>query len=444
MLFDILVLTLSFILAYTIRLHLHMFTAVQPMEFYVWAIASLIALCLVFFLILGLYRDTRDLSRLEEYVKIIKGLTYAFTAALVLTFFFKLYDRSRILIVLYWAVSAAFLILARFGFYKLLGWFRARGWDLLPVAVVGEERKIGAVVQILQQYRHLGYSVVASLALPPVASPRAETWRKQIEPEILARYHRREINGVIISDSVKNYQRILELKAILREYGIPCRHVTEAFDLTGLQVSDPEGLEPFLAQLDEGRIGSAYQTIKRVMDEVLSLAALILTLPVWALIMLAIKIDSPGPMFFKQERVGHYGRKFLIYKFRSMYVEAPRYAKTPRGTADPRVTRVGGFLRRTSLDELPQLLNVISGDMSLVGPRPEMPFVVAKYKPIYRYRFLVKPGLTGLWQVSGRTENPLEENIKYDLFYIKNYSLLLDLLILLRTIPAVLIGKGAY
>jgi len=146
-----------------------------------------------------------------------------------------------------------------------------------------------------------------------------------------------------------------------------------------------------------------------------------------------IRIDSAGPVLFRQTRVGEKGRTFRILKFRTMHADSPAYMDSPCSPMDPRITTVGRFLRRTSLDELPQLINVIRGDMSLVGPRPEMPYVVAGYNELQRERLSVRPGITGLWQISADRERPIHENISYDIYYIKNRSLLLDLAILVRT-----------
>jgi len=173
------------------------------------------------------------------------------------------------------------------------------------------------------------------------------------------------------------------------------------------------------------------------------------------LIALAIKLDSPGPVLFSQERVGENGRRFRMLKFRTMVPDAEHLqAQVTRLNDeghpvykirhDPRITRVGRFLRRWSLDELPQLFNVLRGEMSLVDPRPEQVFVVEQYEPWQRQRLAVPPGMTGWWQVSGRSDLPLHLNTQYDLFYIRNYSLWLDLKILWLTIGAVLRGKGAY
>ncbi|MCA9910200.1 MAG: sugar transferase [Anaerolineae bacterium] len=186
---------------------------------------------------------------------------------------------------------------------------------------------------------------------------------------------------------------------------------------------------------------------KRAVDVFVALLVLVLSWPLFIGIAIAIKRDSPGPIFFRQQRVGERGKLFTIYKFRSMYVDAERqitYTPTYKQAEDPRVTRVGRFLRRTSLDELPQFLNVLMGHMSLVGPRPELPDIAAQYTASQRKRFEVPQGLTGWWQVSGRADLPMYHNTEYDLYYINNYSLWLDVRILLRTLSVVFRGTGAY
>jgi lipopolysaccharide/colanic/teichoic acid biosynthesis glycosyltransferase len=205
--------------------------------------------------------------------------------------------------------------------------------------------------------------------------------------------------------------------------------------------------------------------VKRAFDLVVSAAVIAITLPLMALIALAIRIDSPGPAIFKQERVGENGRIFFMYKFRSMLhadtvdtrQREPRIMHNKSGAQkqadrdlldkqphDPRVTRVGKVLRRASLDELPQLFNVLRGEMSLVGPRPELPWLVQQYEPWQWQRLAVPQGMTGWWQVNGRHDQPMILHTEQDMFYIQHYSLLLDLQILWQTLAAVVKGKGAY
>jgi exopolysaccharide biosynthesis polyprenyl glycosylphosphotransferase len=186
-----------------------------------------------------------------------------------------------------------------------------------------------------------------------------------------------------------------------------------------------------------------YPLVKRIFDLIVSVCALIVLAPVIVLIALLVRMDSPGPIFFKQKRVGLNGKEFDFYKFRTMYVEANPYAYTPTKTEDPRITKFGRWLRRSSLDEIPQFFNVILGDMSVVGPRPEMPFIVKSYDETQQKRLHVKPGITGIWQISAVRGEPIHANIEYDLFYIEHRSLLLDVIILLKTFVGAIRGIGA-
>lgn len=195
--------------------------------------------------------------------------------------------------------------------------------------------------------------------------------------------------------------------------------------------------------------------MKRAFDIAVSSFVLFMVLPVMATIALAIKLSSPGPILFKQVRVGENGKPFRIYKFRSMVVNAEALQTRVNQTDDngnvihkmkfdPRVTGIGRIIRKTSLDELPQLLNVIKGDMSLVGPRPELPWLVERYESWQYERFVVPQGITGWWQVNGRSDKPAHLNVDLDIHYVDNYSFWMDVKIMLMTIPALLKGKGAF
>jgi lipopolysaccharide/colanic/teichoic acid biosynthesis glycosyltransferase len=172
---------------------------------------------------------------------------------------------------------------------------------------------------------------------------------------------------------------------------------------------------------------------KRGLDIAVSLVLLVMTAPLWALAAVLIRLDGPGPVFFRQRRIGLNGRPFVLIKFRTMHSDADPYAPSVDGLSDSRVTRFGRFLRQGGFDELPQLLNVLRGEMSLVGPRPEMPFIVDGYGVIERQRLRVKPGITGIWQLSADRLGQIHESLEYDLYYLQHQSLLLDVLVLLET-----------
>jgi len=210
-----------------------------------------------------------------------------------------------------------------------------------------------------------------------------------------------------------------------------------------------------LLHVDHPEFTGTKQVMKDAFDKLVGLSALALTAPVFLFVTLVIRLDDGGPAFFRQTRVGRDGRGFTVYKFRTMVMDAEKLKAELTASndhdgvlfkmrKDPRITKVGTWLRRWSLDELPQLLNVVRGDMSLVGPRPALPDEAARYGDYVRRRLVVKPGLTGLWQVNGRSDLSWEESVRLDLRYVENWSLVLDLQILWKTLSAVWRGSGAY
>lgn len=189
------------------------------------------------------------------------------------------------------------------------------------------------------------------------------------------------------------------------------------------------------------RIQRLYIWLKPIIDQFLAVSFLLLSFPLWLLVTIWIKLDNPGAVFFSHQRAGLRGKPFRIYKFRSMYQNVEPYAIAPVVPADPRITTVGRIIRRFGLDELPQLINVLKGEMSLVGTRPEMLFIVKKYSELEKKRLLVKPGITGLWQIMGRKDKPIHDDLILDLYYIQHYSFSWDLFILFQTIPSLFFSK---
>jgi exopolysaccharide biosynthesis polyprenyl glycosylphosphotransferase len=227
--------------------------------------------------------------------------------------------------------------------------------------------------------------------------------------------------------------QIIEVARAAGDANVPCRFVPNLYQipLETLHVDSMGGV-PLLSIKPRATV-RPIPISKRAFDIVFSLVVLATSLPLWPLLYWLIKSSSPGPAFFKQHRIGQGGRPFVMYKFRTMNIDAPAYAETPRHSADERITTLGRWLRKLSIDELPQFWNVLIGDMSVVGPRPEMPQIVEKYTPIQRQRLCVKPGITGVWQISADRKNPIHENIDYDLYYIEKQSFFLDMMIILST-----------
>ncbi len=265
----------------------------------------------------------------------------------------------------------------------------------------------------------------------------------------------RKTDDVVIALPPRAYKEVNQLVAELHKLPIKVWIIPDYFHLTLHKATVEEFAGLPMLDLRAPALNEYQRMVKRAFDLLLTFLLFIPALPFMALIAMAIMLDSPGPIVFNQKRVGENGKLFQMHKFRSMVADADQRLDevTRPGTNgkvvhkfanDPRVTRVGRFLRRTSLDELPQLFNVLKGDMSIVGPRPELPLLVEQYEPWQHKRFSVPQGMTGWWQINGRSDKPMHLNTEDDLFYIHHYSLLLDLQIIIKTIWVVLRGKGAY
>ena len=252
-----------------------------------------------------------------------------------------------------------------------------------------------------------------------------------------------KIDEVWIAIPKARRSRILEVSKGCDSMGISYKFVPSLNELAlhKVRMESLDGIPLF--GVKTLRISVTNRVIKRIFDVVLTVLTLILLTPVMAVFAWLVKRDSPGPAIFRQKRVGLRGREFVLYKFRTLYVDSPPYAVNPTNRDDPRITKFGRFLRRTGLDELPQFWNVLKGDMSIVGPRPEMPFIVETYNDVHRERLNVKPGITGLWQISGDRSLLIHENIEHDLYYIEYQSPLLDLIIVFQTVIFAIRGVGA-
>jgi exopolysaccharide biosynthesis polyprenyl glycosylphosphotransferase len=374
-----------------------------------------------------------------------------------ITFIYQPFFYSR-LIYLYATILIVLLLgLGRWLWGIVLGQLRQRGSGVSRVLIVGAGDVGRMVIRTVMAQPEFGYRIVAlvddhvehsALSIGPVPTIEGT----QGLPQIIAE---KNIDEVIITLPWTDHQRILDIFQLCESLGVRARTVPDLFQLSlnRVDVEDLGGV-PVIG-LKAASIRGANLIVKRIMDVVLGSLMLLIVSPLMIISALAIKVDSPGPVIFRQKRVGAHGQEFVAFKFRSMREGADEEKEQLlefnemngplfKMRADPRTTRLGRFLRRSSLDELPQVFNVLRGEMSLVGPRPHTSAEVAQYQNWQRQVLEAPPGLTGLAQVSGRSQLSFDEQCLLDIYYIENWSPALDLKILLRTVPKVLSGQGAY
>ena len=459
---DVVLVNVAFGLAYIIRYRLQWFRAVDPAYYthfraYLPFAVLLTVLLITAYAMEGLYGEQRGRRFWDDFYGIFNGTTTGLGITIIIVFFWRPLFYSR-LIFAYTAVLVLVLLsLERIILRAVLARLRKRGVGVARTLIVGAGELGRMVIRNVVANPDLGYQVVGFVDDNPEKAtdigPIRALGNVDKLPTLL---EEEEIDEVIITLPWHSYRRIMRVMTQCERAGVRARVVPDLFQLRlgRVEVDSLNGIP--LIGLKEMRLSRHQLIIKRGMDVVLSALALIVLAPFLGLIALAIKLDSPnGPVLFRQVRVGKNGQLFHLYKFRSMIPEAELIKKHLKDLNeadgplfkirnDPRLTRVGRILRRFSLDELPQLVNVLRGEMSLVGPRPALPEEVAHYEPWHHKRLTVTPGITGLWQISGRSDLSFDEMMLLDVYYVENWSLLLDVRILILTIPKVIMGEGAY
>jgi len=368
---------------------------------------------------------------------------------------------ARWFLVLSFAIGTVGLVAGRYAARKWLHHARKRdgGWSR-QVLVVGDAAHINELVATLRREPNAGYQVVGACIpdglIAPVPQRLGDVPVVGSFRTVLEAVEQTGVDTVAVTNAGElTAIRLRRLGWQLEGTGVDMVLAPALTDVAGprIHTRPVAGLPLIHVEAPEFRGGR--KLVKGVFDRAAALVALVLALPVLVAIAIAIKVDGRGPVFFRQTRVGLRGKEFGVFKFRTMVVDADAMIAELKARNetdgllfkmkdDPRVTRVGRFLRRYSLDELPQLLNVLLGHMSLVGPRPPLPREVARYDGDVARRLLVKPGITGLWQVSGRSDLSWEDGIRLDLYYVENWSLTTDLAILWKTVGAVIASRGAY
>ncbi|MBI5474570.1 MAG: sugar transferase [Ignavibacteriae bacterium] len=425
--------------------------AIEP-DFVVPMIAVYLFWVLLFFLV-GLYRPWYAKSRLDEITLLFKttvvGCLFLFFAIFIDDQATATQTNSRLLIVVYWAILFGFVVTGRLVIRSIQRRMLIAGVGVHRTIIVGSEMKSRELYDEIEQYPALGYRVVGFVSIdgqkfePYKSIPVLDSHRN-----LNTLLSKNEIQDVLIALDSSDHQHLLEIIVSCNSYNVGLKIIPDLYDIISGQARTNQIYGFPLIEISPQLMTPWEESTKRAMDVAFSAFVLIVGLPVWALVALCIKSESKGPALYKQERVGRDGRLFKIYKFRSMRLDAEAAGPQWANKSDPRVTRVGYWLRKLHLDEIPQLWNILKGDMSVVGPRPERPVFVdqlSKEIPLYPRRLKVRPGLTGWAQVKHKYDESIEDvrkKVQYDLFYIENMSLRMDIKIILSTISHTLLGRG--
>ncbi len=460
---DVLLINLAFAVAYWLRYELQWFAAVDeanlvPYGAFVPISLTLTVLLLGIYRLNGVYSLPRGAAWFDEVYRLLTGTaTGIILMVFVIVFLFRPLFYSRLIFFYAGVLITIFLSASRLGMRMVRNHLRQRGLGVDRLLIVGAGEVGRTVMRHVVAQPSLGYHVVGFVDDDPdKGSTDIGRFKALGSTANIPRLVKElAVDEVIITLPWMYHRKIVSIIAQCEREQTRVRIVPDMFQMTlsHLDVEDLGGI-PMIGVRDIS-ISSGQMLFKRTMDVVVSTVGLILLFPLFILVGLLIKLDSPGAVFFTQIRVGKGERLFACFKFRSMRkgAEAQQEELLAFNEADgpifkmrddPRITRLGRLLRRTSIDELPQLINVLMGHMSLVGPRPAPPSEVQRYQPWHKRRLEVSPGMTGLWQVSGRSELSFDEMVLLDLYYIENWSPILDLQIMLRTVPKMLTGEGAY
>lgn len=458
-LLDVLSIAFSMMAAYQMRFRLLRYYGAYSDVFYIHLALVAIPMWLFIFAVNRLYNQDYLFGGMQEYANVVNACTTGLVGLVIYSFLSRRieHDISRGWLAIVWLLSIVSVSLARFGYRRLIYYLRRQGLFVRRALVVGTNEEARAVVTQLRESPSAGVEVVGFV------EPILDRGNRMEGLPILKELNRLdsiirslEVEELIVIPTALNRE---ELLSIYRDWGTDSKvrislssGLYELFT-TGAQVREV-GFVP-LVSLNRTRITGIDALLKATLDYVGAAIGAILLAPVFLGISILIRMDSPGPAIHRRRVVGLHGQRFDAYKFRTMIPDADAYLeahpelreeweRTGKVESDPRITRIGRVLRRFSLDELPQVFNVLKGQMSLVGPRMIVPSELKHFRRWRHNLLTVRPGLTGLWQVSGRSDLSYEERVRLDMQYIRNYTIWLDLKLLLNTVWAVFKGQGAY
>ena len=409
---------------------------------------------MLFFWFSGLYSIKSPTSRFDEALSVIKTISVGSLLLILITLQLdNIISPGKILVITYWLAMIIFVAGGRLIYRTVQRNRFMAGKELYPSILVGWNERSKALNKRIQSFPGLGYSVVGFVSTRANDVGETDHGSKVIGeitelPKIIKEY---DIKEVILALSSNDHKRLLDVIKYVNGESVGIKISPDMYDIISGQARTNQiyGL-PLIDILPE--LMPAWEvSVKRLIDILISIGVLVGFIPFWLLIGILIKIDSRGKILYQQDRVGKDGRQFNLFKFRSMSSDAESETGPVWATEDdPRVTRVGKFLRATRIDEVPQFINVLKGDMSLVGPRPERKYFVDQLKnemPLYTKRLRIRPGITGWAQVKHKYDESLDDvkrKLRYDLFYIENMSLRMDIKIILSTIKVILSGKGHF
>ena len=459
---DAVLINAAFFVAYLMRYEWQWYRPVDeayrvPFSVYFPNSLALTAILLLVYWAEGAYSYTHKRSWFSDVWVILRGAVTGVAALYVFSLLQRAVLYSRLIFAYAGIAIVVFLATARTVQKYIAGQLRKRGRGVQRALIVGAGEVGRTIMRNIVAQPELGYQVVGFVDDRPERGTKDIGRFKALGatdhiPEVIKQ---QKVDVVVVTLPWLYHRKILSIMGQCERAQVAVKIVPDLFQmsLSNVDIDDLNGIP--LISIRPPSISGGNLALKRAADLIFATLLLVLTLPLMLVMALLIKLDSSGPAVFRQTRVGRGGRPFTVFKFRTMHQDAEQRQEELTGLneasgplfkikQDPRRTRLGRFLRRTSIDELPQLYNVLRGEMSMIGPRPALPSEVQQYQAWHVKRLETWPGLTGLWQVSGRSELSFDEMVLLDIYYIENWSPLLDLKIALKTIPCLVVGTGAY
>jgi len=460
---DLILIGIAFRLAYSIRFEMNIpifrLDAVPALYFYQSIVLILIPAWLVIYAIVGLYNRKNLLGGTREYAFLFNANTIGVFMVIAASFLLPEFMFARGWLLISWGLAFILTATGRFILRRLVYILREQGYFLSPALIVGANDEGLSLASQLMSWKTSGFHLVGFLDKKIPSGERVQAHLRCLGSlddlhAIVDNYHVEEI--ILASSAFSSRDGLLP---IFKEYGVASgvsvRMSSGLYEIitTGLTVNEFAYVP--LVEVNQVRLSGIDRVLKATLDYCLTIPAVILLSPLFLGLALAIRLGSPGPVIHRRRVMGVNGRQFDAFKFRSMYANGDEILeahpelkeeleKNHKLKDDPRVTRIGNLLRKTSLDEIPQLFNVLLGEMSLVGPRMISPEEICEYDHWDINLLTVRPGITGLWQVSGRSDTSYDQRVRFDMHYIRNWAIWLDLQLLFQTIPAVLRRRGAY